>query len=165
MALLFLAFVLIPIAELFVLIRIGRVIGPWYTILGVVIVGAIGAVLAKAEGRRVIEEWRASLREGRVPEDGVLGGFLVLMGAILLITPGVITDVVGLVFLLPWTRRMLTRALHRALEKQLLQGTVKLHTYGFGFPAPAAESAIGRKRPPAEFGGSNVVDTEGEEVR
>lgn len=166
MAPLFLAFVLLPLLELFLLIRVGRVIGPWYTLLFVVVVGALGAVIARTQGRRVIEEWRASLREGRVPEDGVLGGILMLLGAVLLITPGILTDVVGLLLLLPWTRRYLSIRLRAALERQLLSGTVQLHTYGFS-PAPMPPRSPTSRVPPGAprvAPRGDVIDTEGEEV-
>jgi UPF0716 protein FxsA len=157
MGFLFLLFVLVPFAELYILIRIGRVIGAWYTLLGVIAVGLCGAYLAKQQGLRVFRQWQAALNEGRLPEEGILGGILVLLGSVLLITPGVLTDVVGLALLLPWTRRALAPIVRRAVERRMQEGTIRVQTISgspFG-PVP------GRPRGHSPDG---VIDTEGEDV-
>ena len=176
MALLFLAFVLLPFAELYGLIQIGKVIGAWYTLLMVIAVGFVGAALAKHEGLRVIRAWQDSMREGRLPEEGVLGGVLVFVGGLLLITPGVLTDVFGLFLLFPVTRKLVSRALRRYLEQKLRQGAIQVRTVGFpgagGFPGadgfPGAGGfggARGAGRPgPRPYGPGDVINTEGEEV-
>lgn len=164
---LFLLFTLVPILELFVLIRIGRVIGPWYTILFVIAMGVLGAWLAKAQGRRVITEWQTAMAEGRIPNEGVLSGLLVLLGGILLITPGVISDVFGLVLLLPATRKLVASGVRTWLERQMALGTVQVQ----GMPGPFGGAAVGGagRRGAAKgarfdprFG--QVIDTEGEGV-
>jgi UPF0716 protein FxsA len=152
MGFLFLLFVLVPFAELYILIRIGKVIGAWYTLLGVIAVGLCGAYLAKQQGLRVFRQWQGALAEGRLPEEGMLGGVLVLLGSVLLITPGILTDVVGLALLLPWTRRALAPIVRRAIERRMQAGTIRVETYGAGFGARAPRSHDG------------VIDTEGEDV-
>ena len=163
---LFLLFTLVPIVELFLLIRIGRVIGPGTTILFVIAVGVLGAWMAKSQGRKVIREWQAAMAEGRVPTEGVLSGLLVLIGGMLLITPGVITDFMGLLLLLPATRRMATQAFRRHLEKQIQRGNVQVHTNGVGFAGPAGAPRrspnAGKTRFDPRFG--QVIDTEGERI-
>jgi UPF0716 protein FxsA len=153
---LFLAFIVLPFAELFILIRIGKVIGAWYTLLGVIVVGFIGAYLAKQQGLRVIRQWQESLAQGRLPEEGIVGGILVLVGCLLLITPGIISDFVGLALLLPFTRRLIVPALKRALERRIQNGTIRVQTMGMPFG--------GTPRSPGGRSPDGVIDTEGVDV-
>ena len=163
MALLLLAFTVVPFLELYLLIRIGRVVGSGPTLLLVIVTGLLGAALAKSQGRKVLREWRESLAAGRVPAEGVLGGILVLVGALLLITPGVLTDVFGLLCLFPPTRRVLGRALQHQLSRKVASGKVQVHDYGFQWPPrPPAPRAGAARRPPSRMG--DVIDTEGEEI-
>lgn len=159
MAALFLAFVLLPMAELYLLIRIGKVVGAAPTVALVVVMGLLGAALAKSQGRKVLEQWRTALAEGRVPTEGVVGGILVLAGGILLITPGVITDVAGFLCLVPFTRRLIGAALTRHLAAQVQRGAVQVHSYGFQWP-PQPPQGSARPRVPGD-----VIDTDGEEIR
>src|SRR5512133_3368082 len=101
---LFLLFTALPLLDLWVLLRIGGAIGFWNTIALVVATGLAGAWLAKLEG-------------ARTPDEGVLSGALVLAGGLLLVSPGVITDALGLVLLFPPTRRVVATALRRWLER------------------------------------------------
>lgn len=164
MAVLFLAFVLVPFLELLLLLRIGRVVGAPSTIALLIVTGAVGAWLAKRQGRKVLEEWRTSLAAGRVPEEGVLGGVLVLVGGLLLITPGVLTDVAGLLCLLPSTRKRIAQALGRYLSRQVSLKQAQVHSYGFEWPAPgpaAHKPSFDPDRPRRD----EVIDTEGEELK
>lgn len=163
---LFLAFTLLPLVELFLLIRIGRVIGTGSTIALVVVTGVVGAWLAKSQGRKVIDEWRAALAAGQVPAEGVLGGVLVLVGGLLLITPGVLSDVGGLLCLLPATRRGIARGVGRYLARQAERGRIQVHTQGIGWPpGPGAAAPRGPGQRPLRGAMGDVIDTEGEEVR
>jgi UPF0716 protein FxsA len=127
---LFLLFVAVPLLDLWLLLRIGRGLGFWPTIALVVVTGMTGAWLAKIEGLRVLRAWQRAVAEGRLPEEGVLSGALVLVGALLLVTPGVITDVAGLALLFPPTRRLAARGLRRWLERQVRTGRVRVVTFG-----------------------------------
>jgi UPF0716 protein FxsA len=158
---LFLLFTLLPMIELFVLIRIGRVIGAWYTLLFVVAMGVLGAWLAKSQGRRVLTEWQTALAEGRVPNEGVLSGLLVLLGGVLLITPGVISDVFGLFLLVPVTRKLVARGVRSWLESQIALGKVQVRAAGHPFSEPGPRPKRGTRFDP-RFG--QVIDTEGERV-
>ena len=93
-------------SNLWLLVQIGRAIGFWTALALVLATGLAGAWLAKAEGLRVVREWQHALAERRVPDEGVLSGVLVLAGGLLLVTPGVITDAMGLLLLFPPTRRI-----------------------------------------------------------
>ena len=165
MGVLFLTFVLVPFIELLLLLRIGRVVGAPSTIALLIVTGAIGAWLAKRQGRKVLEEWRSSLAAGRVPEEGVLGGVLVLVGGLLLITPGVLTDVAGLLCLLPSTRKLIGQRVGRYLARQVSLQQARVQSYGFGFPPgpptpPNVRSGVDQARSRRE----DVIDTEGEEL-
>lgn len=134
---LFLAFTVVPFLELYLLIGIGRQVGVLPTLAGIVAMGLLGAWLAKREGRRVMRSWQAAMAQGHLPEDGILNGALVLVGGVLLITPGVITDGVGLFLLIPPTRRWIAARLRRALERRMEAGTLRVSSFSWGgFPRP-----------------------------
>lgn len=161
---LFLAFTVVPLIELFLLIRIGRVIGAGSTLALVILTGIVGAWLAKRQGRKVLDEWREALAQGRVPEEGVLGGVLVLVGGLLLVTPGVVTDVFGVACLIPASRKLLARALAEQLSRKVALGQAQVHTYGFEWP-PRAPGAVPPTRPQSpRIHRDEVIDTEGEEI-
>jgi UPF0716 protein FxsA len=165
--LLFLAFTLLPFLELFLLIRIGRVVGAGSTIAFVVAMGILGAALAKTQGRKVLLEWQDALAAGRVPEEGVLGGVLVLFGGLLLIVPGIITDVLGFFCLLPPTRRAIAHALQSYLSQKLAAGQVQMQMPGFSFQQPASRTRrdpFAERRPASGEMRGEIIDTEGEEI-
>jgi len=164
--LLFLAFTLLPFAELFILIRMGRTVGAGSTLAFVIAMGLLGAALAKSQGRKVITEWQQALAAGRVPEEGVLGGVLVFVGGLLLITPGVLTDVAGFFCLLPVTRRAIARRLGHYLSQKVAQGQVRVHNVGFNWPQGPSSPSVDPRRPSPRkpLRREDVIDTEGEEV-
>jgi UPF0716 protein FxsA len=110
MPILLIAFIVVPIVELFVIGRISDLIGLPLTILLLVVDSLVGAVLVRHEGRRAWTAFRRALAEGRWPGDEVAQGALVLVGGALLLTPGFVTDVVGLAAVVPPTRALLSRA-------------------------------------------------------
>lgn len=122
LARIFLLFTVVPTIELYLLIQIGKQIGAFETVWMVVIVGFVGAWLAKREGLGVLRAIQADLARGLPPADRVIEGLLVLVGSVLLITPGVLTDVFGIFMLLPPTRRWMAPALRRWLTKRFLEG-------------------------------------------
>jgi len=98
---LLLLFTLVPLIELALLIEIGQKIGLWNTIAIVVLTGFIGAALARSEGFGIISRIQSELASGQLPGDSLIDGALVLAGALLLLTPGLITDAFGFALLLP----------------------------------------------------------------
>jgi UPF0716 protein FxsA len=148
---LFLLFTLVPLLELYLLLTLGRLMGVQATVLLVLVTGLLGAALARREGLRVLGQYREALSQGRLPEEGILGGVLVLVGGVLLVTPGVLTDVLGLALLFPPTRRALANLVRRRLEKGLRKGTVRAVGFGFG----------GFGRPPP---GPPVIEAEPEQA-
>ncbi|MBW2456519.1 MAG: FxsA family protein [Deltaproteobacteria bacterium] len=116
---LILLFVVVPLVETYLLAHIGAALGWANTIALVIITGVVGGWLAKLEGTRAWHRWREALAAGRLPEEGVLEGLLLLLGGALLITPGVLTDAVGLALLVPWTRRLVAAYLRPRLEERV----------------------------------------------
>src|ERR671934_1573043 len=109
-ALVVLLFILVPIAEIYVIIKVGQAIGALWTILLLIADSIIGARLLSWQGRRAWRRFQEALAAGRVPHREVLDGVLIIVGGALLLTPGFITDVFGLALLLPPTRAVLRRA-------------------------------------------------------
>jgi UPF0716 protein FxsA len=149
---LLLAFTVVPFIELYLLLAIGRQVGFWPTVGGVLLTGLIGAWLAKKEGLRVLRRWQESLAQGRMPEEGLVGGVLVLVGGVLLVSPGVLTDFVGLFLLFPPTRRVIAGLVRRRLERRMANGTLRVTTFQSGpfpggnpFEPRAARPRIDRK--------------------
>ena len=118
-ALLIVALIVVPIAELYVLISVGHAIGVLPTIALLLLDSVVGASLLRREGRRTWQAFRLALAERRVPAREVADGALVLFGGALLITPGFISDVVGLLCLLPPGRRVLRRLLVGSMARRL----------------------------------------------
>lgn len=109
--LLFVAFIAVPLVELFVVGQVADVIGLGWTILLLVADSLLGAVLVRNEGRRAWQAFRTAVSDARWPGDEVAQGALVLVGGALLLTPGFVTDVVGLLLVAPPSRRALSKAL------------------------------------------------------
>jgi UPF0716 protein FxsA len=125
---LLLLFVVVPLIELAILIRIGNWLGFWPTIGLVIATGTFGAFLARSQGGRVLREIRTDLGGGRVPAAHLVDGLLILVGGALLLTPGLLTDVVGLLLLLPFTRNRLKAGVRARLEQMVRSGQVNVIT-------------------------------------
>ena len=114
-----LGFLLIPIAEIFVLIQVGQVIGPWWTVLLLIAMSVLGAWLVRREFRNTWQALQDALRSGRVPSGELADAGMVVVGGTLLLTPGFLTDVVGFAMLLPLTRPVFRRALLALLARRI----------------------------------------------
>lgn len=132
MARLALLFVVVPILELMLLIQLGQVVGLMPTLMLVVFTGVSGAWLARAEGLRVFFQFQKELASGRLPGQALLDGISVLIGGAFLLTPGVLTDVVGFSLLFPPSRRWIQRRVRARLERQIADGTIRVVTMGPG---------------------------------
>lgn len=116
LAVLFLA---VPIAELFVLIQVGQWIGVLDTIGLLIVVSIVGAWLAKREGLGVLRRIQAAMNAGRVPGTELIDGFLILLAAALMLTPGFLTDILAISLLLPPVRAGVRRVLRRRFARRL----------------------------------------------
>jgi UPF0716 protein FxsA len=114
---LFLAFTLIPVAEIYLLIKVGAVIGALNAVLLVMLTGFTGAYLARMQGMQTLLRVRASLQQGLMPTDDLIDALLILIAGIVLLTPGFITDAAGLLILFPQTRRIFKQFIKLRLER------------------------------------------------
>jgi UPF0716 protein FxsA len=97
-------FVVVTLAEIYVLVSVGDAIGAWSTILLVIITALIGSTLLKQQGWSLMAKAQQSIAEGRTPALEILEGVVILVSGVLLLTPGFITDGLGLLGLMPWSR-------------------------------------------------------------
>ena len=102
-----LLFVLTPLVELAILVYLGTIIGALYTVLIVVVTGIVGAAMARNQGLATLSRMRSSIEQGIVPSSELFDGALIIAGGLLLLTPGIITDTIGFVVLIPRTRRFI----------------------------------------------------------
>ncbi len=153
--LVFLALLLVPIAEIYVLIQVGQVIGVWWTILLLIADSIIGSWLLRHEGGRAWTALRVALAEGRMPAKELADGILIVLGGTLMISPGFVTDVFGVLAIFPLTRPLGRKFLARVISRQLNLGTV-----GPGFGGPGFGGPAGRQRPgpPGDVVQGDVVD-------
>ena len=110
-------FIIIPLIELVILIKVGSYIGLWPTILIVVLTGVVGAALARYQGFLIINKIRSDVSSGRVPARELIDGLLVLIGGIVLLTPGFLTDIFGFVLLIPATRNVIKGFVRNQFER------------------------------------------------
>jgi UPF0716 protein FxsA len=136
-----LLFVLVPVLELVVLIELGQVVGLWPTLALVVLTGVAGATLARAEGLRVLWSFQQEMAAGRLPGQALQDGISVLVGGAFLLTPGVLTDVVGFSLLLPPSRRWIQARFRRSLEGRIQEGSVRFAFMGPGLWAQPSDSS------------------------
>jgi UPF0716 protein FxsA len=115
-------FIIVPLIELALLIELGGIVGVWPTIALVLGTGAVGAALARSQGARVLREIRAELAMGRMPAARMLDGLMILIGGILLLTPGVLSDLLGIALLFPPSRVAFKQILRIRLERMIRTG-------------------------------------------
>src|SRR3954462_510432 len=118
-----LLFIAVPIAELAVIIQVGQAIGVWWTIGLLVVDSILGSALMRMQGRAAWRRFNEALQAGRAPAREVLDGALVIFGGALLLTPSFITDVLGLVLLVPPTRALVRAVLVRRLAHRMVVST------------------------------------------
>jgi UPF0716 protein FxsA len=120
---LILIFIVVPFAELYLIIEVvGELIGPVWTILLLAASSVLGSVLLRSQGRAIWNRFNDTMRAGRVPHREVVDGVLVIFGGAFLITPGFLTDIVGLALLIPPTRRIVRRTVERRLGRRVEVG-------------------------------------------
>lgn len=112
-------FVVVPLVELYVIIQVGQEIGALWTIAILVADSLLGSMLMRSQGRVAWRRFNEAIAAGRVPAREVFDGVLVIFGGALLLTPGFVTDVFGLLLLLPPTRALIRRALVRRFDGRI----------------------------------------------
>jgi UPF0716 protein FxsA len=119
-------FVIIPVAEFTILIEVGRRLGTLLTLLIVFGTGLAGAYLARMEGFRILQRMRRDLDAGMLPADQIFNGVLILVAGVVLLTPGLLTDIVGLALLFPPSRFAVKRFLIRKFQKNLASHRIQI---------------------------------------
>jgi UPF0716 protein FxsA len=117
------AFVIVPIVEIYVIIQVGQAIGAWWTILLLIADSIFGSWLIAHEGRRAWQALTVALSSGRMPSRELADGALILIGGTLMLSPGFVTDAVGILLILPFTRPFARAALTRVVARRLLTAT------------------------------------------
>lgn len=171
-------FIVVPIAELYVIIQLGSVIGVLPTIALLILDSVIGAALMRSQGRATWRRFNRTLAEGRMPGREVMDGALVIFGGALLLTPGFLTDFLGLVLLLPPTRAFVRALLVRRFAGRLVASassgaqtrvgrlfTFEARPRASDARGPGSGSDPGRRRDPASGDGDgDVVEGTASEV-
>ena len=121
---LILIFTIVPFMELSLLIEIGTRIGTFNTIMVIIVTGVIGAFMARMAGIHVLFKIQENLREGIFPRDELFDGILVLIGGVLLLTPGLLTDALGFFLLLPFGQVLVKRWLKETMKRKIDRGDI-----------------------------------------
>ena len=143
---LFLLFVLVPLTELYLLFKLAEFTSPATTLGLVIVTGAIGSVLARAQGFRTLNRVRGELASGRMPTDSLVDAVMIFVAGALLLTPGMLTDVFGFSLLIPICRRF-----YRSWAMNWFQRNFKIQT----FPGGAGQ----QPSQPSQVIDSYVVDS------
>ncbi len=126
---LFFLFTLVPLLELYLLIRLGTYVGAVDTIAIVIGTGVAGGLLAKSQGLAVLDRMRAELNQGRLPAESLFDGLLILIAGAMLVTPGLLTDGLGLLLLIPWSRQAIKSWLKRKMQEKISEGEIHISTH------------------------------------
>ncbi len=122
-----------PIAEIAVLINVGEIIGGWNTVLLVILSAMLGAFLVKREGVATLAQAQLKMQKGELPAKELGSGLLLLVAGVLLVTPGFITDIFGLLLTLPFTRNRIGEVLFTALSGKVhMSGNMGAGGFGAG---------------------------------
>jgi UPF0716 protein FxsA len=123
----FLLFIAIPVAEVIIYVQLGKLIGIPLTLVFIFGTGIIGALLAKYQGLYTLTRARYEIAQGRVPGNHLLDGLLILIGAVLLMTPGLLTDLLGFFLLIPNTRIIAREFLKGKIKKWINTGVINTY--------------------------------------
>ncbi len=123
---LILIFIVVPLIEILLLIEIGSRIGALNTIFIIVLTGILGASLMRHQGFTIIRNIQRDLSQGRMPTGELINGTLVLVGGIVLLTPGFFTDAVGFVLLLPATRALILKKIQLLIRRKIESGDIHI---------------------------------------
>jgi UPF0716 protein FxsA len=125
---LILLFTILPACELALLIKVGTHIGVVNTLLILVLTGVLGAYLARLQGFLILQKIQNNLNQGVMPSAQLIDGLMILVGGIVLLTPGFITDMLGFLLLIPWTRSLIKKLLIKKFEAMIARGQIVTFT-------------------------------------
>jgi UPF0716 protein FxsA len=153
-----LIFIVVPLAELYVIIQVGQAIGVVPTLALLLADALLGSILLRHQGRAAWIRFNRALAEGRLPHKEVFDGVLIITGGALLLTPGFLTDIVGLIFLIPPTRALIRAFSARFVRRRLALGET-VWTFGASRRPPRARPAPGGpSEPRREPGPEDMFD-------
>ena len=144
--LLVVAFIVVPLVEIYVIIQVGQVIGAWWTILLLIADSLLGSWLVKREGGRAWTALRTALAEGRMPHRELADGMLILVGGAFILSPGFVLDAVGILCILPLTR---------PIGRRILSGLISRKLVGVSFMTGPGSSADGPAQFRVNYGGAD----------
>ena len=136
------AFILVPILEIYVIIQVGQVIGAWWTILLLIADSIFGSWLVKHEGRRAWQALTTAIQSGRMPAKELADAALILVGGTLMISPGFVTDVAGILLILPFTRPVARRVLTRVVARRFVEVRYDARRPGGGPGGPTVRGEV-----------------------
>jgi UPF0716 protein FxsA len=119
-----LIFIIVPLMEILLLIEIGSRIGTLNTIVIILLTGILGAYMMRQQGFAILANMRGDLSRGRMPTGELINGALVLVGGILLLTPGFFTDAVGFLLLIPTTRGFVRKKIQLLIQRKIESGDI-----------------------------------------
>jgi UPF0716 protein FxsA len=151
LVLLVVVFIVVPLAELYVILKVGDAIGILWTVLLLAADSILGSALLRSQGRAVWRRFNHELERGSMPHREVVDGVLVIFGGAFLITPGFLTDIVGLLCLLPPTRALLRRAIVRRLGRRAIVVTARNRPPADGRAYDVEGSATEYEPPPGRL--------------
>ena len=123
-------FVVLPILELVVLLKVHAYVGSLAgTISIIVLTGVVGATLAKAQGMAVVLQIRRDLAEGRMPAPKLVDGLMIIIAGVLMITPGLITDSVGFLLLVPYVREQVRTIVWEKMKAMKSDGVIDVDAH------------------------------------
>ncbi len=123
---LILIFIVVPLVEILLLIEIGSRIGTLNTISIIILTGILGGYMMRQQGFTIIGNIRGDLSQGRMPTGELINGVMVLVGGILLLTPGFLTDAVGFILLIPFTRALIRRKIQILIRRKIESGDIHI---------------------------------------
>ena len=126
---LFILFIVVPLLEIYLIVQVGRIIGPLPTVLLLLAISSAGAWLVRVQGFQTLRSIQSELAMGRLPAGQLMDCAMVLVGGVLLLTPGFFTDFLGLFFLIPLSRKYIKRLIGCWLQQRLNQGTVVIRRF------------------------------------
>jgi len=126
---LFILFAVVPVIEVYLLIKVGSLIGPLPTVALLLSISLAGAWLVRHQGFEIMRRIQSELAQGRLPAAELLDGAMVLVGGVLLLTPGFFTDFLGLFFLIPFTRAVIKQLVRLWLQRRLSRGTITIRCF------------------------------------
>ena len=130
------AFVVVPLVEIWAILQVGQLVGPWWTIALLVLDSLVGAWLIKREGGRAWKALREALQGGRMPAREIADGALILIGGTLMLSPGFVLDIAGILLILPFTRPVARRMLTSVVERRLVVAPTFGGPFGGQFGSP-----------------------------